>query len=71
MLCYYVFYQKQNVRAFIIILGMISKAGTFESLLETNGFVEKLVIFFVTNTLILSANIDFLIFTERFDVLLF
>ena len=71
MLCYYAFYQKQNVRAFIIILGMISKAGTFESLPETNGFVEKLVIFFVTNTLILSAKIDFLIFTERFDVLLF
>ena len=71
MLCYYVFYQKQNVRAFIIILGMISKAGTFESLPETNGFVEKLVIFFVTNTLILSAKIDFLIFTERCDVLLF
>ena len=40
-----VFYQKQNVRAFIIILGVTLKAVAFESLSGMNGFVEKLVIF--------------------------
>ena len=43
----FVFYQKQNVRAFIIILGVTMKAVAFESQPEINGFVEKLVIFFV------------------------
>ena len=72
MLCYYyVFYQKQNVRAFIIILGVTMKAAAFKSLPEINGFVEKLVTFVVTNTVILSAKIDFLIIIERFDVILF
>ena len=42
----FAFYQKQNVRAFIIILGMTMKAVAFESQPEINGFVEKLVIFF-------------------------
>ena len=42
----FVFYQKQNVRAFIIILGMTMKAVAFESQPEVNGFVQKFVIFF-------------------------
>ena len=37
----FVFYQKQNVRAFIIILGVTMKAVVFESQPEINGFVEK------------------------------
>ena len=45
----FVFYQKQNVRGFIIILGMIMKAVAFESYIINepviNGFVKKLVIF--------------------------
>ena len=41
----FVFYQKQNVGAFIIILGVTLKAVAFESLPGMNGFVEKLVIF--------------------------
>ena len=40
------FYQKQNVRAFIIILGVTIKAVAFDSSPEINGFVEKLVIFY-------------------------
>ena len=42
----FVLYQKQNVRAFIIILGVTMKAVAFESQPEINGFVEKLEIFF-------------------------
>ena len=42
----FVFYQKQNVRAFIVILGVTIKAVAFESYPEINGFAEKLVIFF-------------------------
>ena len=42
----FVFYQKQNVRAFIIILGVTMKAVAFDSSPEINGFVEKLVIFY-------------------------
>ena len=45
----FVFYQKQNVRAFIIILGVTMKTVAFESLSEINGFVEKLMIFFVSS----------------------
>ena len=36
----FVFYQKENVRAFIIILGVTLKAVAFESYSEINGFVE-------------------------------
>ena len=42
----FVFYQKQNVRAFIITLGVTRKALAFESWPEINGFAEILVIFF-------------------------
>ena len=45
----FVFYQKQNVRVFVIILVMTMKAVAFESLPEIDGFVEKL--FFVINLL--------------------
>ena len=45
------FYQRQNVKAFIIILGVTMKAVAFENQPEINGFVEKLVIFFVVNLL--------------------
>ena len=47
----FVCYQKQNVRAFIVILGMTMKAVAFESQPEINRFVEKLVIFFVISLL--------------------
>ena len=39
LLCYE-FCQKQNVRAFIIILGVTLKAVAFESYSEINGFVQ-------------------------------
>ena len=42
---------KQNVIAFIIILGVTMKAVTFESQPEINGFVDKFVIFLVINLL--------------------
>ena len=45
----FIFDQKQNVRAFIIVLGMTMKAVAFKSLPEINRFVKKLVIFFVIN----------------------
>ena len=52
VLCYkFVFDQKQNVRAFIIILGVTMKAVAFESQPEINGLAEKLRIFFVINLL--------------------
>ena len=41
----FAFYQKQNVRAFIMILRVTMKAVAFDSSSEINGFVEKLVIF--------------------------
>ena len=51
ILCYYyVFYQKQNVRAFIVILSVTMKAAAFKSLPEINGFAEKLVTSVVTNS---------------------
>ena len=37
----FVFYQKENVRAFITILGVTMKSET-----EQNAFVEKLAVFF-------------------------
>ena len=43
LLCYeFVFYQKQNVRAFVINLGVTITAVAFESQPEINEFVEKL-----------------------------
>ena len=52
LLCYeFVFYQKQNVRAFVINLGVTITAVAFESQPEINEFVEKLVIFFVMKIL--------------------
>ena len=42
----FVFYQKQNVRAFIIVLDVTMKAVAFESQPEIKWFfVKKLVIF--------------------------
>ena len=43
----FVFYQKQIVRAFIIILGVTMKAVAFESEPEINGFLRNLCFFFV------------------------
>ena len=45
------FIKKQNVRAFIIILGVTMKAVAFKSQPEVNGFVEKFVVFFVINVM--------------------
>ena len=39
----FVFFQKQNVRAFSIVLGVTMKAVGFESYPEVNGFIEKFV----------------------------
>ena len=39
----FVFFQKQNVRAFIIVLGVTMKAVGFESYPEVNGFIKKFV----------------------------
>ena len=37
------YFSKNNVRAFIIVLGITMKAVGFESYPEVNGFVEKFV----------------------------
>ena len=69
--CYvtsFVFYQKLNVRAFIIILGVTMKKTAFESYPETNGFVEKLVIFLVIN--LLQKQFRFLFFVSEPDLTL-
>ena len=62
------FYQKLNVRAFIIILGVTMKTAAFESYPETNGFVEKLVIFLVIN--LLQKQFRFLFFVSEPDLTL-
>ena len=41
----FAFYQKHNVRAFIIILGVTMKIVAFKNLPEINGFVKKVLIF--------------------------
>ena len=41
----FAFYQKHNIRAFIIILGVTMKIAAFKNLPEINGFVKKLLIF--------------------------
>ena len=43
----FVFYEKQNVRAFNIILDVNMKEVTFESWPEIKGFVVKIVIIFL------------------------
>ena len=45
------FIKKQNVRAFIIILGKAKEAAIFKSQPETDGIVEKILICFVINLL--------------------
>ena len=52
----FAFYQKQNVKGFIIILGVIMKAVVFESKPVTNGFFKKLVIFFSDQFTLLAMN---------------
>ena len=51
-----VFYQKENVRAFIIILGVTMKAVAFEIKPEINGFVEKFMFFSRDQFTLLAIN---------------
>ena len=45
----FVFYEKQNVRAFNIILDVTMKEVAFESWPEIKGFIVKIAIIFLIN----------------------
>ena len=71
MLRVFVFYQKRNVRAFTIILGVTMKAVAFESQPEINGFVEKLLTFFLDLILLENKEICYMVdVASTFDPLI-